>query len=318
MAKGIANVTVGQPFDDFLLIKSVTRGMASNGKPFLTLILKDHSGEIEAKLWEITKEDEEEFVQETIVKVSGEVRQFRGKNQLKIHQIRPAHAADGVKIEDFLEKSPVPVEELKEHITEAIFQMKNPNLQRIVRYLVKKYEKDLFIYPAATKNHHEYVSGLAHHIVTMLELAKKIQSIYQNLNLDLLIAGIILHDLGKLKELSGAATPNYTVEGKLLGHISIISEEIGKAAEELGIEGEEVMVLKHLVLSHHGKHEWGSPKTPQIREAEILHLIDLMDAKMNMMNRALAQTRPGDFTERIFALDNRSFYKPSYQDYEPS
>ncbi|MBO8156176.1 MAG: 3'-5' exoribonuclease YhaM [Bacillaceae bacterium] len=316
MTRGIAHASVGQSFDDFMLIKSAARGIASNGKPFLTLILKDVSGEIEAKLWEITKEDEEEFVHEKIVKVMGEIREFRGRPQLKIHQIRPAQPTDGVKIEDFLEKAPVPVDELKGRITEAIFEMKNPNLQRIVRFLVKKYEQDLFVFPAATKNHHEYISGLAHHIVTMLEIARNLKGIYQHIDLDLLYAGIILHDLGKLKELSGAVTPNYTVEGKLLGHISIMAEEIAKASEELGIDGEEVMVLKHLVLSHHGKNEWGSPKTPLVREAEILHLIDLIDAKINMINRALDQTKPGEFTERIFALDNRSFYKPAYKGYE--
>lgn len=101
--------------------------------------------------------------------------------------------------------------------------------------------------------------------------------------------------------------PN-TVQGNLLGHISIMVNEIGKTAEELGIEGEEVMLLQHMVLSHHGKEEWGSPKKPLIKEAEMLHLIDNVDAKMNMLDRALDKTKPGEFTERIFALDNRSFY----------
>jgi 3'-5' exoribonuclease len=145
----------------------------------------------------------------------------------------------------------------------------------------------------------------------MLKLAESFSTLYPSLNRDLLYAGVILHDLGKVFELSGPVSTIYTVEGNLLGHISIMVNEIGKAAEELAIEGEEVMLLQHLVLSHHGKEEWGSPKKPLIKEAEMLHLIDNVDAKMNMLDRALTKVKPGEFTERIFALDNRSFYKPT-------
>lgn len=316
MSTGIGFANVGEVFEDFLLIKSATKSVASNGKPFITLILRDASGEIEAKLWEATKEDEAIFITEQIVKVSGEINTFRGRSQLKIHQIRPAQPLDGVNVSDFVEKAPMEKEEMMERITEAIFEMKNPNLQRITRHFVKIHQESLLLYPAAVKNHHEYVSGLAHHIVSMLNLAKAFKELYPELNQDLLYAGVILHDLGKLKELSNATSPNYTVEGKLLGHIPMMVEEIGKVAEELEINSEEVTILKHLVLSHHGKLEWGSPKTPVVREAEILHLIDLMDAKMNILNRALGKVKPGEFTERLYAMDNRTFYKPMFEDYE--
>ena len=146
----------------------------------------------------------------------------------------------------------------------------------------------------------------------MLDLAKAIASLYPSLDNDLLYAGVILHDLGKVMELSGPISTVYTVEGNLLGHISIMVNEIGKAADELSISGEEVMILQHLVFSHHGKAEWGSPKPPLIKEAEILHYIDNIDAKMNMLDRALERVKPGEFSERVFALDNRSFYKPIF------
>ncbi|MFD1017748.1 3'-5' exoribonuclease YhaM [Thalassobacillus hwangdonensis] len=313
MKKGITQYGVGDVFDHFLLIKSSKKGVASNGKPFLTLILKDATGEIEAKLWEATKEDEELFTSDTLVKLQGEVNQFRGRAQLKIHSIRPSQATDGVKASDFVEKAPVEKEVLMDRITEAIFEMQNPNLQRITRYLVQHNQDALLTYPAAVKNHHEYISGLAHHIVSMLDLASNLKDLYPELNKDLLYAGVILHDLGKLKELSGASSPSYTLEGKLIGHIPMMVQEISKVAEELGIEGEEVTILQHLVLSHHGKNEWGSPKVPQVREAEVLHMIDLMDAKMNMMNRALDKVSPGEFTERIYPMDQRVFYKPHFE-----
>jgi 3'-5' exoribonuclease len=311
MTKGIAQYEVGEQVDLYFLIKSSTRGIASNGKPFLTVILQDKTGDIEAKLWDASPDDEENYAAQKIVRAAGEVMNYRGRNQLKIRNIRPAQAQDGVRTSDFLEVAPLSQEEMVEHITKSIFEMKNSNVQRITRHLFKKYQTEFLEYPAATKNHHEFVSGLAYHVVSMLKLAESFSILYPSLNRDLLYAGVILHDLGKVFELSGPVSTIYTVEGNLLGHISIMVNEIGKAAEELAIEGEEVMLLQHLVLSHHGKEEWGSPKKPLIKEAEMLHLIDNVDAKMNMLDRALTKVKPGEFTERIFALDNRSFYKPT-------
>jgi 3'-5' exoribonuclease len=312
MKKGILHFDVGEQVELFLLIKSCTKGIASNGKPFLTLILQDQSGDIEAKLWDANEVDEKSYAAQNIVKVTGELQNYRGKSQLKIRQIRPALPSDSVKLDDFLATAPISREEMTGTLTQYIFEMKNPNIQRITRHLIKKYQKEFLEYPAATKNHHEFVSGLAYHVVSMLNLAKNISALYPSLDRDLLYAGVILHDLGKVMELSGPISTVYTVEGNLLGHISIMVNEIGKAADELGILGEEVMVLQHLVLSHHGKAEWGSPKPPLIKEAEILHYIDNIDAKMNMLDRALERVKPGEFSERIFALDNRSFYKPTF------
>nr|WP_144924260.1 3'-5' exoribonuclease YhaM [Paenibacillus bovis] len=312
MAKELLHHEVGEHVDLFLLIKSATKGIASNGKPFLTVILQDRSGDIEAKLWDTSDEQVKLYQPETIVRVAGEIHNYRGRLQLKIKQIRPSNPQDGVHVSDLLETAPISKEEIAEKVTQYIFEMKNPNLQRITRHLLKKYQTAFLEFPAATKNHHEFVSGLGYHVVSMLDLAKSIATQYPSLDKDLLYSGIILHDLGKVIELSGPVSATYTIEGNLIGHISIIVNEIGKAADELGIKGEEIVVLQHLVLSHHGKLEWGSPKQPMIKEAEILHLIDNIDAKMNMLDRALKRVKPGEFSERIFALDNRSFYKPTF------
>jgi 3'-5' exoribonuclease len=310
LKKGILDYQVGDQIDHFMLINTSTKGTASNGKPFLTLMLRDHTGEIEAKLWDCTPQDEQSFAAEQIVKVVGDISSYRGRTQLKLKQIRLCTDLDNVQISDFLEVAPIEKDTVIEKITQFIFEMKNPNIQRMTRQLLKKHQEAFLEYPAATKNHHEYVSGLAYHVITMLELAKSISTIYPSLNKDLLYAGVILHDLGKVRELSGPISTTYTVEGNLIGHISILVSEIAEVAKELSIEGEEVMVLQHLVLSHHGKGEWGSPKPPMIKEAEILHYIDNIDAKMNMLDRALARVAPGEFSERIFPLENRSFYNP--------
>lgn len=311
--KKIMEHKAGEPVELFLLIKQSTKGITQQGSPFMTLILQDKSGDIEAKLWDTGEEQERLYAAATIVKVGGEVHEYRGKNQLRIKSIRPAKEEEGVTISDLVPSSAKSKEVLFEELLQYFFEMKNPHIQRVTRHLLKKHQADFLVYPAATRNHHDYVSGLLDHVVSMLKLGKAIADLYPTLNKDLLYAGIILHDVGKVIELSGPIGTQYTVEGNLLGHISIMVNEISKAADELEIQGEEVMLLQHMVLSHHGKEEWGSPKRPMLMEAEILHYIDNIDAKMNMLDRAMAKTANGEFTERIFPLDNRSFYKPNIE-----
>lgn len=310
MKKGITQRAVGETIDEFLLIKQSVKGVTTTGNPFMSLVLQDKSGDIEAKLWDTKDEHEKLFAAETIVRVGGEIHNYRGKNQLRIKSIRPAKPEENQSIGDLLPASEKSTEQLFEEIMQYLFEMENPQIQRITRHILKKHQQSVLTFPAATRNHHDYVSGLADHVVSMLRLGKALLGIYSTLNKDLLYAGIILHDIGKVFELSGPIATTYTVEGNLLGHISIMVTEISKTAEELEIEGEEVMLLQHMVLSHHGKEEWGSPKRPMIKEAEMLHYIDNIDAKMMMLDRALEKTKPGEFSERLFPLENRSFYKP--------
>ncbi|WP_088838863.1 3'-5' exoribonuclease YhaM [Listeria sp. ILCC792] len=314
MERKLLEFDVGESIELFLLIKSSVKGTASNGKPFLSLVLQDKSGELEAKLWDVSENDEAAYAAEHIVHITGDIQNYRGRKQLKIRQIRQASPLDNVSAGEFMETAPVNKDEMAEEITQYIFEMKNANLQRITRSLLKKYQDKFYDYPAAVRHHHEFVSGLSYHVVSMLRLAKSISDLYPSVNRDLLYAGVILHDLGKVIELSGPVSTTYTIEGNLIGHISIVVEEVSKMAEELHIDGEEVVVLKHILLAHHGKGEWGSPKPPLVREAEILHQIDLMDASMNMMEKALRHTKPGEFSERIFGLDNRAFYRPTFDD----
>lgn len=309
--KGITKLQVGEQVDQYLLIKESKKGVTTVGKPFMSLILQDRSGDIEAKLWDTNEEHEQMYQAQVIVRVGGEIHDYRGKNQLRVKQIRVARPEEGVQISDLLPTSAIPKEQLFEDLMQFFFEIKNPNISRITRNLIKKHQEQLLIFPAASKNHHDYASGLLDHVVSMLRLSKSICDLYPTLNRDLMYAGVILHDIGKVIELTGPVGTAYTIEGNLLGHITIMVNEIGQAAKELGIESEEVMLLQHLVLSHHGKEEWGSPKKPMIQEAEIIHYIDNIDAKMNMLTRALEKTKPGEFTERLFPLDNRSFYKPN-------
>ncbi|HLR10334.1 MAG TPA: 3'-5' exoribonuclease YhaM [Sporosarcina sp.] len=311
--KKLLDYQVGESVDMYLMIKQATTGVTTKGSPFMTVILQDKSGDLEAKLWDTTEEHVKTFRAGIIVKVGGDIHEYRGKNQLRIKSIRPAKENEGVTLADLIPSAEKSKEQLYEELLSFLFEMKNPQIQRITRHILKKHETEFQTYPAATRNHHDYVSGLIDHVVSMLKLGKAIAELYPTLNKDLLYAGIILHDIGKVTELSGPIGTQYTIEGNLIGHISIMVSEIEKAAVELNIEGEEVMLLQHLVLSHHGKEEWGSPKRPMLKEAEMLHYIDNIDAKMNMLNRAMQQTTPGEFSERIFPMDNRAFYKPTFE-----
>ena len=186
-------------------------------------------------------------------------------------------------------------EEMVEEINQVIFEITNAHWNRIVRYLMTKYQQEFYEFPAAKRNHHAFANGLAYHTVSMLRLGKAIAKEYTEINTSLLYAGIILHDLGKVLELSGAITTEYTVAGNLIGHLVLVDEEITKACLALKIDDreEDVVVLRHMVLAHHGLLEYGSPVRPRIMEAEILHQIDTMDASIQMMLGAIRQTQPG-------------------------
>ena len=188
--------------------------------------------------------------------MSGDVINYRGRKQMKVNQARLAKPEDNLSTKDFVDGAPMTPDEIKEALSHFMLDIENANLQRITRHLIKKYQDRFFTYPAASSHHHNFASGLSYHVLTMLRIAKSICDIYPLLNRSLLYSAIILHDLGKVRELSGPVATTYTVEGNLLGHISIASDEVAESAKELGIEGEEVMLLRHMILAHHGK--WNS------------------------------------------------------------
>ena len=305
----ISTLKPGDSVESFYLVKRAQDGVTQQGKPYMTLILADKTGELDSKLWTVTPEQITELKEADLVKVRGEIINYRGKNQMKILEIRTSTPEDNVLVKDFLKEAPIDGEDLFEKIFDYALKITNANLQRIARGLLNKYRKEFSTFPAAMSNHHDFVSGLAYHVYTMLRVGESLCDIYETLDRNLLYAGIILHDIGKVKELSGAVNTTYTVEGNLIGHIVIATEEITKIAEELNIEGEDVMLLKHLILAHHGKLEYGSPKTPMIPEAEILHMIDNIDARVLMMNKHIQNAEKGTFTQRVFPLEGRMLYR---------
>lgn len=312
--RNVEKLNPGDSVENFFLIHRATQGVTAQGKDYMTLYLQDKSGDIEAKLWTVTKDDMKILKPEIIVWVKGDVINYRGRKQMKVNQFRLATAEDGVKTQDFVDGAPLSPNEIQDELSHFILEIENAHLQRITRHLLKKYQDKFFTYPAASSHHHNFAGGLSYHVLTMLKIAKSLCDIYPLLNRSLLYSAIILHDIGKVRELSGPVATTYTVEGNLLGHISIASDEVAESAKELGIDSEEVMLLRHMILAHHGKMEFGSPKLPHLKEAEILFFIDNIDAKMNMFDKAFKKTEKGQFTERIFGMDNRQFYNPDKLD----
>ena len=300
-------------FEGFYLIKSAEVRQTRAGKDYIAFTFQDDSGEIEGKLWDAQPHNVAEYTAGKVVHIKGRREVYNNTPQVNQLVLRLPRAGEPNDPADFKEKPPVDPKDLRDYLAQMIFKIENPVWQRVVRALYSKYDKEFYSYPAAKTNHHAFESGLAFHTATMVRLADAIGDIYPQLNKSLLFAGIMLHDLAKVIELSGPDDTEYTVRGNLIGHIALIDEEITKVLLELKIDDskEDVIVLRHIILSHHGLLEYGSPVRPRIMEAEIIHMIDNLDAEMMMMTGALAKVGEGEMTSRIFAMDNRSFYKPN-------
>ena len=291
------------------LVVNVTKGVNNNtGMGYLSIELRDSSGNIVDKKWDSTPNDDAIFVAGNVVYVEGDTNKYKDNLQLKILNAKqvPLEEIDPTK---FVKAPPIPAEELIKRYNEYIESINNEDAKKLVKYLADKFKEKLYVFPAAVSIHHEYASGLLMHSTTMAKVADELCKIYP-LDRDILISGILLHDIGKCIEFEGPAVYHYSLEGKLLGHISIMVSELRKAAEKLEITSEVPLLLEHMVLSHHDKPEYGSPVPPLTKEALALTMIDNLDSKMVILDKALEVTNEGEFSAKIFALDGRMFYKP--------
>ncbi|MFH5810375.1 3'-5' exoribonuclease YhaM family protein [Companilactobacillus sp. FL22-1] len=292
-----------------VIIKRSDFRLVKNGKNFLSLVFEDKTGQIPGKYWDASEEDAKRFKVGTVVQLEGRRDLYQGKPQVNITRLGLLDP-NTVDMSQFVQTAPIKRVEMEAEFDDIFLQITNGAWNRIVRYLFKKYHDRFFTSAAAKVNHHDFQGGLAYHTLSMVRIAEKISDLYPQIDRALLIAGACLHDFGKIIELTGNLDIEYTFEGNMLGHITIVDEEIVKAAEDLKInlDSEDMILLRHMILSHHGLLEYGSPERPKLLEAEVLHEIDMMDASINMITKALEKTDKGQFSERIFGLDNRSFY----------
>lgn len=292
-----------------LLVKSCTKGVTSKGAPYLNIQLQDASGTIEGKFWDVKPEEMEAVIIGHVEQITAEVLEYNHNLQLRISNIMDI-AQDSIDLSAFIRSSQMSEAEQKTQIHRLIQSLQNKNLKTLVSGMYRRVADQFFEYPAASRIHHNYRGGLAEHTLGMCALAEAVAGLYPLLDRDLLIAGVLCHDLGKTAELGGLVSADYTEEGRLIGHISIGHGWLMEVAEEEGLsDSEEAILLRHMILSHHGKMEFGSPVMPAIPEAEILFLIDNMDARMNTLKQVFDGMKSGSWSQRIFALDNRMFYK---------
>ncbi|QOY37646.1 3'-5' exoribonuclease YhaM family protein [Anaerobacillus isosaccharinicus] len=317
----------GQQFQGFALVKKSELGNSARNEPFFSVVLGQKEKEVDAKLWasdfgfNVTPNDIKEIIKEgVVISVAGVSNVYKEVIQLKITSFRSINEEDNVNVNDFVKSAVIPTAEIKAQIEDYLSSITDPLIKEITETLLSKYEKPFFEFPAAMTHHHNYASGLSYHSLGMIKIADNLCSLYPQLNRDLMISSCVLHDLGKVFELSGPIATTYTVRGNLLGHINMIIMEIEKEAETLRREKAEIYFnetnrtyseetithLLHIIVSHHGKLEWGSNILPKSLEAQLFHLVDMIDSRANGMIDGLAKASEGQMTK----VGREYLYKP--------
>lgn len=309
MEKMISELNEGMHINGQYLVANSAKCVNNVGAAYLNLELKDSSGSINAKKWEVSLQDEEIFKVGNVVSVEGEVLKYKESLQIKILSAVAVDPND-IDVVKFIKQPPVSKEELIKRFNAHVESIKNEDCRKILDYLIKRLSPKIFEYPAAVSVHHDYASGLLMHTVSMADHGVYFSNYYPDVDKDILLTGILLHDLGKTIEFEGPIIYKYSLEGRLLGHISLMVSEIRRAAEGLKITSEVPLLLEHMVLSHHGQIEFGSPVLPMTKEALLLSMIDNIDSKMVIVEKALEGVKPGEFSSKVFPLDNRFIYKP--------
>ena len=309
MVKMISDFLDGDHISGQFLVNSSAKCVNNQGSAYMNLELKDASGTINGKKWEASPEDESIYVQGNVVYIEGEVLKYKESLQVKILSGTLVDPND-IDVVKFIKQPPVPKEELIKRFNAHVESIKNEDCRKILDYEIKRLSPKLFDYPAAVSVHHDYGSGLLMHTVSMADLGVFLADYYPNVDKDILLTGILLHDMGKTIEFEGPIVYKYSLTGRLLGHISIMVSEIRRAAEGLKLTSEVPLLLEHMVLSHHGSNEFGSPVLPMTKEALLLSLIDNLDSKMVIVEKALDGVNPGEFSQKVYPLDGRCIYKP--------
>jgi 3'-5' exoribonuclease len=309
----LVNFDEGKLFDGFFLVLLKQQRTTKTNKPYLNLILGDKTGQLEGRVWEPSDPRiAKEFERGDIVKARGSASRFDDRLQMKIDQLRMAQPGEVDKT-DLLPSTTYDVTALWRQLLSFVESFTNPDLKLLVTTLLDDpamaaaYREA----PAAKQLHHAWLGGLLEHVVSLCTLADRVATHYPLLDRDLLLTGVILHDLGKLRELSWEIGFEYTVEGMLLGHIQIGTALVEKAIDSLpGFPPRLKTLVLHMILSHHGKLEFGSPKLPMIPEALALSFLDDLDAKMQAMasefDKCIREGKgPDEMTGKVWSLDQR-------------
>ena len=294
----VEQLTDGDTVDDVFLVVDKQLRANRNGNLYIQLDLGDRSGTINARMWNAGEPLYKSFDSGDFLQVKGKVQLFQGSLQLIANTLEK-HDANRVELTDFLPHTKQDVSKLLERLKAAVRKVSDPHLRALAEayFIDDGFMRAFARCPAGVKVHHAYVGGLLEHVVTMMDVADKVLPLYPEVNRDLVVMGVFLHDSGKVRELSFARNFAYSDEGQLLGHLTIGIEMLADKARQVpDLTGEPfppelLLRLKHLILSHHGEPEFGSPKVPMTPEAVALHVIDLMDSRLHIAVREVADDR---------------------------
>ncbi|MBN1142093.1 MAG: HD domain-containing protein [Deltaproteobacteria bacterium] len=292
----VANIQERDLVESSFLVREKVTALAKNGKPYMTVRLMDRSGEVEGRIWDRVEELETRFRKDDFLWVRGKASRYLGKMQLVVQEIKTLSEQE-VNLEDYLPTAPRDRDEMARDFEDRVKEVSDPHYRALLEAVVS--DRELFRRfcqaPAAKSMHHVYVGGLLEHSLAVADLAAEICRRYSDLDRDLLVTAALLHDLGKTTELSFRRSFDYTDDGKLLGHITLGVEMVtDKIRGIAGFPAEKGMILKHLLLSHHGQYEFGSPKRPKTLEAVILNMLDDLDAKISAVKLHLENDANGD------------------------
>ena len=317
----INTLQLGEELVDYFMVKSPSVKVGANHKTYFDITLCDKTGEINGKKWDV---DETEgaslgkLKDGDLVKVKALVSEWNGIKQLRIIRIRKADPeTDGIEMQDYIKAAPESPQSMYDFILDKAQDIGDEGLKKVCLDALSEKEERLMFYPGAMRNHHAEYAGLLYHTKRMLDMGIRACEVYTNLDKDWVICGVIMHDMEKLNEIDSnelGISSGYTVKGNLLGHIVMGVVRMEERAAKAGLSEEKTLMLQHMILSHHYEPEFGSPVRPMFPEAELLHYLDMLDAKMYDFEAALEGVDGGHFSERVRTLDNRMVYKPSFKE----
>ena len=304
--------------EDRFLVRNADIRDGNNGKKHLYMTLADATGEIQAVKWSLTPDEIVAFskIQSgMVISVAGRCNEYMGKKQLVLDVIRGQAKEGSYDKADLFKAAPEDSASMYDYIISRIEGFADEELKELCLSFYEENKEKMMYYPAAMSNHHAEYGGYLYHVKRMMMMGERACEVYTNLNKDLLLAGVALHDIEKLNELKSdenGVVEDYSLEGKLLGHLVMGVEAIGERCDALGIGDEKRLMLQHMSISHHYEPEFGSPKKPLFPEAEMLHYLDMTDAKMFDAEQALENIEPGEFSDKVYTLDNRKLYKRTF------
>ena len=306
----IKNMAIGDEVEGFYILKAAYPKTTANGKPFLSATLSDRSGAIEIKVWDYTgpiaAADEGK-----VVKIRGNVSEFRGTPQITVDRIRLADDNDRYDVSALVPVAPIDVDATMDELKSLIASIEDEDYRKVCQIFLEQHYDAWKNTPAAKSVHHGFLSGLLMHTTTMMKIADFLAGLYGDIiDRSLLLAGTFLHDFGKQQEFTlsqlGLVT-DYSVKGQLLGHLVMGAQEVAKLAAEIGMSEDKSVLLQHMILSHHGEPEFGAAVKPICAESELLSQIDMIDSRMEIYRETLQDLQVGEVSNRIFALDKRVY-----------